>query len=330
MKTRLLFGVVAALMTALCLEVSEAAETQDCRIVRERTRVELHSPLFVFRLDTAAGLRAVSWENRLTGRNLPLGNGPEVEFDIGLPEGPLQTPRLEVVKVEVNKQDEMGEVVFQLAAREPAASAVVTYRWDAKQPVLRKFVTIRNDSRSPWNRLLNVRLGRYKTGGVEVIDKPSGGTYSVPAPRAFPSAGSTHVERGFPVYVDGQFFFALAHPAGAAEGSGGKVSLRQYPGVTLAPAKTFECMEAVYGVAKAGAARQAFMAHLQSRMRARFQVMSSPTPSSSRLEPERTAISTRPRSFSWTTSPKLPKDNAKRAAISICIRSTSGSTTTAR
>ena len=79
-------------------------------------------------------------------------------------------------------------------------------------------------------------------------DRPSGGTYSVPAPREFPSSASTQVERGFPVCAEG-FFFALAHPAGVAEGAGGKVSLRQYPGVRLAPGKTFECMEAVYGVA---------------------------------------------------------------------------------
>ena len=41
---------------------------QACHVVREATRVELRSPFFVFRLDTAAGLRAVAWENRLTGR----------------------------------------------------------------------------------------------------------------------------------------------------------------------------------------------------------------------------------------------------------------------
>ena len=96
-----------------------------------------------------------------------------------------------------------------------------------------------------------MRLGRYDMGDAQVIDKPAGGTYSVPAPREFPSSGGTHVERGFPVYAADEFFFTLAHPAGAAEGSGGKVSLRQYPGAKLPPGKTFECMEAVYGVAKA-------------------------------------------------------------------------------
>ena len=214
---------------------AEPALTPACRVVRQGKQVELHSPCFVFRLDTASGLRAQSWENRLTGRTLSLGNGPELEFDLGLPDNRLQTPRLEVSKVEVKGQGETGEAVFRLAAKEPAATAVVTYRWDARQPVLHKFVEIVNRGGREWNRLLNVRLGRYDMGDVQVIDKPAGGTYSVPAPRGFPSSAGSHVERGFPVYAAGEFFFTLAHPAGVAEGSGGRVWLRQYPGARLAP-----------------------------------------------------------------------------------------------
>ena len=59
----------------------------------------LESPAFAFTLDTADGLRAVSWENKLTGRKLSLGNGAEVELDIGLPDQPLTTPKLRVVKM---------------------------------------------------------------------------------------------------------------------------------------------------------------------------------------------------------------------------------------
>ena len=88
-------------------------------------------------------------------------------------------------------------------------SVSVIYRWDAQQPVLQKFVEITNRTDQEWNRLLNVRLSHYDTDGVQVSDKPSGGTYSVPAPREFPLTGSTHVERGFPVYAAGEFFFAL-------------------------------------------------------------------------------------------------------------------------
>lgn len=53
-----------------------------CRVVREGTDLALHSPHFVFRLDTARGLRAVSWENRLAGRTLRLGNGHEFACDL--------------------------------------------------------------------------------------------------------------------------------------------------------------------------------------------------------------------------------------------------------
>ena len=52
----------------------------------------------------------------------------------------MHTPRLEVSKVDVKGQGEAGEVVFQLTADKPAASVMVTYRWDAKEPVLRKFI----------------------------------------------------------------------------------------------------------------------------------------------------------------------------------------------
>ena len=220
--------------------------------MQQGTQVQLHSTFFVFFLDTASGLRAKSWGNRLTGRHLPLGNGSELAFDIGLPDNPAQTPQLDVSRVQVKGQGETGEVVFQLTAKEPTACAVVTYRWDAKQPVLRKSVTISNQSRQEWNRLLNVRLGRYDTATAQMRDTSAGGMFSVGVPREFPSTGGADVEPGFPVYAAEEFFFALAHPAGIAEGSGGRVSLRQYPGSRLPPGKTFECMEAVYGVAKAG------------------------------------------------------------------------------
>jgi hypothetical protein len=236
-------------------------------VVQQEHRIELWSPFFVFRLDTVAGLRAESWENRLTGRTLALGNGPELEFDIGLPDSPLRMPRLQVTNVEIRDQGEAAELVVRLNAREPAAAVQVAYRWNANDPVLRKFVTITSGGNTSWERLLNVRLGSYDTAGAPVADTPAGGTYSVPAPRVFPLSGSTHVERGFPAYAADEFFFTLAHPAGAAEGAGGKVLLRQYPGARLAPGETFACMEVVYGVAKTGEARAVFIDHVRSRMR---------------------------------------------------------------
>ena len=223
---------------------AEPNEQKPCCVVQQGKQVELRSPAFVFRLDAANGLRAISWENRLANTTLKLGNGPELEIDIGLPDHPLQTPPLEVLGVQIKREGEAGEVVFTLSAREPTISALVTYRWDVKQPVLRKFVEIVNKSGHELNRLLNVRLGTYPT-----------------------DAAIAEHERGFPIYLNDAFFMSLAHPSGWATRQDGKISLRQYPGIKLASGRRFECMEAVYGVAKSAEVRKTFVAHLHSRMR---------------------------------------------------------------
>jgi hypothetical protein len=235
-------------LAAVVLIAGEMAMAGDaaavCRIQREGTVVALEAPAFVFRLDTAEGLRAVSWENRLTGRTLELGRGPEVEFDIGLPGKELRTPQLRVVRLPEAAGEATAEAQFELVAAEPAAKIVVTYRWSAAEAVLHRTVAITNTGLEPWDRLLNVRLGSYRTD-VDVADR----------------------EQGFPAYLGGEFFLSLAHPAGWAMKREGGVEMRQHPGVRLAPGASFDCMEAVLGVAPAGAAREAFVAHVHSRMR---------------------------------------------------------------
>ena len=220
------------------------ARQEGCQVVQKGKLVELRSPAFVFRLDTSAGLRAQSWENRLAGQTISLGGGPELELDIGLPEGLAETPTLRVIRTPMPTAAAAGECVFQLAAEKPRISARLTYRWNAEQPVLRKLVEIENNGNRELNRLLNVRLGTYRT-------------------RAKVSSG----ERGFPVYLNDEFFMSLAHPAGWATGTDGEVGLRQYPGTKLAPGAKFQCMETVYGVGQTGGARKTFLAHVRSRMR---------------------------------------------------------------
>ena len=68
-----------------------AAESGSC-VVQAGSRLELHSPFFVFTLDTADGLHAVTWENRLTGKTVSLGRGSELDVDLGPLDGPHQTP----------------------------------------------------------------------------------------------------------------------------------------------------------------------------------------------------------------------------------------------
>lgn len=136
-----------------------------------------------------------------------------------------------------------GEAVFELQSAASSLSALVTYRWEAKEPVLRKFSEITNRSPAPL-RIMHVRLGNYRTGTVV-------------------SEG----EQGFPVYIEQDFFAGLAHPYGWVTGEEGTVQLRQYPGTKLSPGETFQCMEAVYGVAEDGEAQKVFLSHLKRRMR---------------------------------------------------------------
>lgn len=99
---------------------------------------------------------------------------------------------------------------------------MLIHRWDATQPVLRKFVTITNRSGQQWNRLLNVRLGSYSTDAqAETADA------DYPALLESPIDDLAGKRRGFPAYVEWQFFVGLAHPAGFAMRQDRELSLRR-------------------------------------------------------------------------------------------------------
>ena len=127
----LLVAVSSIPLFAVCASASGTA----CEVARSGDAVELQSPHFVFRLSTARGLRAESWQNRLTGRTLGLGGGAEVEFDIGLPDQPLNAPVLRVIKTPA--PGVACEAVFELASGEPKATVSVRYQWYAREPVIR-------------------------------------------------------------------------------------------------------------------------------------------------------------------------------------------------
>ncbi|MHB8953218.1 MAG: hypothetical protein ACYC4U_09640 [Pirellulaceae bacterium] len=256
----LLFGTL--LVAAEPTRQDQAALESRCCTKIVGTQVTLESPAFAFTLETSDGLRAVAWMNRLTGRNLSLGNGSEVELDIGLPNQPLITPQLRVIATPATSTSANGEAVFELAGDDPELSAMVIYRWDTEQPVLRKFVTITNRSTQTWNRLLNVRLGSYSTDMQPHIADPD-----YPALLESRIDDPAGTERGFPAYVEWQFFVGLAHPAGFATRQDQLLSMQQLPGVTIVPGARFECMEAVYGVSPAGQSRRAFRDYLLTRMR---------------------------------------------------------------
>ena len=238
---------------------------------RHDNRITLQSAAFSFQLDVTDGLRAVQWENRVTGRTLTLGLGFEIEFDIGLPGQPVTTPHLQVTHAPAEGRTAGGAASFELVSQDPPATVSVGYRWDNQQPVLHKYVTIRNASGAVWNRLLDVRLGTYVTDAAEYHDadwpvrvtkRPWGSSEW----DLWTTDPAGH-ERGYPAYPENQFFAGLAHPSGFATLEQQQLRLVQHPGVQLEAAQSFTCMEAVYGVAAAHGARAAFCDYLRSRMR---------------------------------------------------------------
>ena len=162
------------------------------------------------------------------------------------------------------------EAVFDLASDDPKAQVCVRYAWNENQPVLHKYVTIRNDGPAAWERLLDVRLGTYATDAAEYHDpdwpvRLTGFPWS--STQWSMVADPAGRLRGFPAYLENQFFAGLAHPAGYALLENQSLRLLQHPGIKLGPGKTFTCMEAIYGVAGAEAARAAFRDYLRTRMR---------------------------------------------------------------
>lgn len=263
-RVAFVFGLVIGTVSAVAelASAEPASSAGGCSISVDGQRFTLASPAFAFTLDTSDGLRAVSWENRLTGKILELGSGPEVEFDIGLPDKPIVTPKLRVARSPDTAKIAAGEAVFELTGDDPSAAVTVTYRWDAKQPALRKFVSITNTGKAEWDRLLNVRLGTYRTDA-----KLSGGELVVQPPSFRSRAEVFGGLQGFPVYAADEFFLSLAHPAGWSTQKPGEISLRHFPGAKLPPGGRRDCMEAVYGVGGQGRGREAFVSYVRSRMR---------------------------------------------------------------
>lgn len=181
----------------------------------------------------------------LQGRELAtIGRSWPGQFEQYITVGqPLETPGWAVTGKAILEEGDTGRIDFSLLSDCGGYSAVASYRWDGIQPVLRKFLEIRNHTGHAV-RLMNVSLGEYRT-----------------------NLEPTEGEQGFPVYLGGSFFLAVAHPSGWAMGQDHTVSLRQYPGRLLQDGDSFSSMETVLGVSEDGSAREGFLAHIHSRMR---------------------------------------------------------------
>ncbi|MDR3692195.1 MAG: hypothetical protein P4L46_22630 [Fimbriimonas sp.] len=203
--------------------------------------IQVVSPGFAYSVDSAT-LRSRAWKNLVGRSQLRLEDATEVEIEVG--DNPARPSRvlLDPIMSDLGTGDS-SRANLRFRSREGDLTVNVLIEADPTWPVMHKWVEIENTSDHSI-RLLNLVLGRFAAGKAKV----QGG------------------ERGFPLYLNDQYFVSIAHPAGFTHVEGKDVVLRQYPGARIEPGKSFKSMEAVYGVAKAGSARQAFVDYVTSRM----------------------------------------------------------------
>ena len=109
-----------------------------CRVVQQDKQVELCSPLFVFRLDTANGLQGPVVGEPAGGKNAQAGR----RTGIGDRRRPARSSAANAAAEGFRRSDQQsernGRSRLHTGGQGAGRFRTVTYRWDAKQPVLRQ------------------------------------------------------------------------------------------------------------------------------------------------------------------------------------------------
>ena len=259
----------ALLFPAACWSLGQTKNDGKLTVRKEGNNFIIGSADFELCLNATKGLKAVWWLNKLTGRRLDMGNGSEIRLAIGLPYSVVKISELTIYK-KPEPGNYLNDVEFELYDEHLNAKVIVGYGWDGIQPVLIKKVSITNDGPSAWNRLLDIHLGDYATDAVPYKDP------DWPVLLTKKSWQNAELDfwddpagqvRGYPAYLENQFFVGLAHPSGFSLLNEGKIELHHHPGIAIEPGQQFISMQAVYGVANKGEVRNTFRGHIYSRMR---------------------------------------------------------------
>ncbi len=259
-----LLGVVlgAALgQTALAAQ----ADTRDVRIVRDGNRIEFGNACLARVFTTRPMLATVAIINRLTGKSFDV-RGTEFLLDLG--QGKSLTASDFSVEA-VTPDAAAGTLTFRLRHAALGIGAVVRYELAPGSFFMRKRLTLETGSTC----VRSVEVERLSFGGAPLATllpdcmnviptEPANNLTRCPEPHAM------EIGLGQPVFVAGQVFLGLEHPAGHnAYDRDGMVFLRHYP----SKAGRIECKPAVLGVAADRPherVRDAFLRYVESlRMR---------------------------------------------------------------
>ena len=191
--------------------------------------------------DRLRRLKSLNSHNR---QELPRRIGYQTNFDQYVTVGePMRKVTFEVTSHRLEHNGKGDSLILEVQSQDGSIQGEVRYAWREDSPTLHKFARVTNRGTESI-RVLDVDLGDYNTGGT-----------------------SSEGGEGFPVYVNEQLFFGIAHPADLVQGVKGRVRLREFLGAEIESGKEFALSEVVIGVAERGESAAAFRNHILERSR---------------------------------------------------------------
>ncbi len=153
----------------------------------------------------------------------------------------VSEPYVRVSKFELRDVHRENPESITFALHNAGHGLLVTAHYELDGFLRRKWLEIRNESGEK-RLLLDVELDNYDTGGR--------------------SAEGGH---GKPVFLDGEAFCAVEHPAGINQGTAGRVRLWHCPGRTIEPNETLRSHSSVIAATARGQSIDYFHKYLQER-----------------------------------------------------------------
>jgi hypothetical protein len=197
-------------------------------------QLTLSNKEIAWNLDWSDGtLRSTWFDNKLTGHRFALSAVRELSLNF--------SPATMVEDFEVTGVHREGNegAVFDLRCKSFPIAVKMHFKLDG--PTRRKWVDVSNISDHEV-LLLDANLDDFCTPGAT-----SGGG------------------DGRPLFIEGEAFAAIEHPAGSNIGTAGRVQLSHFPGKKLAAGAEFASHVAVVSVAEEGRAREHFVSYLQAK-----------------------------------------------------------------
>ncbi len=186
-------------------------------------------------------LRSTHFQNKRSGHSFCLSQVQELSLTFSASPNQIEQPLryvsdFQVVKVENNSPTHAR---FQLRSPSNEISATLDFQLDGS--TRRKWVEVKNASEHDM-LLLDIDLDDFTSDGL-----------------------ATGGGEGQPVYVEGEVFAAIEHPAGVNQADKGRVRLSHYPGKRLAPGEVYRSHTALVSVAEPEKAQEHFVSYIQEK-----------------------------------------------------------------